>query len=200
MALCVCVCVCVCVRARAQSCLTLCKPMDSIRLLCSRNFPGKNTAVGCHALLQGIFLSQGQNPHLQHLLHGRQILYCSATGEAPLVTLMPSFSTHYERQVREKRLSRVSPTSRSTSRAYLNPASHLEPTAQPLNHSPWLCSKARASGFSVPTACLWDRLPEATVLLTGPKAHSGPYKECTFLDPASQSVSKFSRLVVSDSL
>ena len=31
--------------------------------------PGKNTRVGCHAHLQGIFLTQGWNPHLLHLLH-----------------------------------------------------------------------------------------------------------------------------------
>ena len=31
--------------------------------------PGKNTEVGCHALLQGIFLTQGSNPHLLCLLH-----------------------------------------------------------------------------------------------------------------------------------
>ena len=31
--------------------------------------PGKNTGVGCHALLQGIFSTQGSNPHLLHLLH-----------------------------------------------------------------------------------------------------------------------------------
>ena len=30
--------------------------------------PGKNTAVGCHFLLQGIFLTQGSNPHLLSLL------------------------------------------------------------------------------------------------------------------------------------
>ena len=30
--------------------------------------PGKNTGVGCHALLQGIFLTQGLNPCLLHLL------------------------------------------------------------------------------------------------------------------------------------
>ena len=35
--------------------------------------PGKNTEVGCHALLQGIFPTQGLNPGL---LHCRQILYC----------------------------------------------------------------------------------------------------------------------------
>ena len=31
--------------------------------------PGKNTGVGCHALLQGIFLTQGLNPCLLCLLH-----------------------------------------------------------------------------------------------------------------------------------
>ena len=34
--------------------------------------PGNNTGVGCHALLQGIFQTQGSNPSL---LHCRQILY-----------------------------------------------------------------------------------------------------------------------------
>ena len=36
------------------------------------DFPGKNTGVGCHSLLQGIFLTQGSNPGL---LHCRHILY-----------------------------------------------------------------------------------------------------------------------------
>ena len=31
--------------------------------------PGKNTGVGCHALLQGIYPTQGPNPRLLHLLH-----------------------------------------------------------------------------------------------------------------------------------
>ena len=35
--------------------------------------PGKNTGVGCHFLLQGIFPTQGSNPGL---LHFRQTLYC----------------------------------------------------------------------------------------------------------------------------
>ena len=29
----------------------------------------KNTGEGCHSLLQGIFLTQGSNPHLLHLQH-----------------------------------------------------------------------------------------------------------------------------------
>ena len=34
------------------------------RLLCPWDSPGKNTGVGCHFLLQGIFLTQGSNPSL----------------------------------------------------------------------------------------------------------------------------------------
>ena len=34
------------------------------RLLCPRDSPGKNTGVGCRALLQGIFPAQGSNPGL----------------------------------------------------------------------------------------------------------------------------------------
>ena len=45
------------------------------RLLCSWDFPGKNTGVGSHFLLQGIFPTKGSNPHLLCLLHCRQILY-----------------------------------------------------------------------------------------------------------------------------
>ena len=41
--------------------------------LCSRNFPGKNTGVGYHFLLQGIFPTQGWNPSL---LHCRLTLDC----------------------------------------------------------------------------------------------------------------------------
>ena len=39
------------------------------RLLCQQDSPGKNTELGCHALLQGIFLTQELNPRLFHLLH-----------------------------------------------------------------------------------------------------------------------------------
>ena len=37
------------------------------RFLCPRNFPGKNTGVGCLFLLQGIVSTQRSNPW--HLLH-----------------------------------------------------------------------------------------------------------------------------------
>ena len=57
-----------------QSCLTLCDTMD-----CSLpnssvhgDSPGKYSEVGCHALLQGIFPTQGSNTGL---LHCRWVLY-----------------------------------------------------------------------------------------------------------------------------
>ena len=42
-------------------------------LLCPGDFPGKDTGVGCHALLQGIFLTQGLKLHLFHLLHWQAV-------------------------------------------------------------------------------------------------------------------------------
>ena len=43
------------------------------RLLCPWDYPAKNTGVGYHALLQGIFLTQGSNLCLLWLLHCRWI-------------------------------------------------------------------------------------------------------------------------------
>ena len=49
-----------------QLCPTLCHPMNCspTRLLCPWDSPGKNTGMGCCALLQGIFPTQGLNSHL----------------------------------------------------------------------------------------------------------------------------------------
>ena len=63
-------------RARAQSLQprpTLLDPVDWF--LCPWDSPGKSTGVGCHALLQGTFLTQESNPQLLHLLHCRQIFF-----------------------------------------------------------------------------------------------------------------------------
>jgi len=58
------------------------------RLLCPWDSPGKNTGVGCHSLLQGIFLTQGSNPGLQHC---RRILYhLSHQGNQSTSTLFKS--------------------------------------------------------------------------------------------------------------
>ena len=80
-----CVCVCVCVLL-AQSCPTLqSRALWPTRLLCPWDSPGKNTGVGCHALLQGIFLTQGLNLVLRHC---RQILCHVSYEENPIYTLL----------------------------------------------------------------------------------------------------------------
>ena len=43
--------------------------LQPTRLLCPWDSPGKNTGVGCDALLQGIFPTQGLNPCLLHRLN-----------------------------------------------------------------------------------------------------------------------------------
>ena len=57
-----------------QLCLTLCDPMDCSSLGSSvhGDSPGKNTGLGCHALLQEIFLTPDIEPRPPAL---RQILY-----------------------------------------------------------------------------------------------------------------------------
>ena len=47
----------------------------------SMGFSGKNTGLGCHFLLQRIFLTQESSPRLLHLLHCRQILYPEPSGK-----------------------------------------------------------------------------------------------------------------------
>ena len=50
------------------------------RLLCPRDFQGKNTEVGSYSLLQGIFPTQGSNLGLPHC---RQILYQLSHQQSP---------------------------------------------------------------------------------------------------------------------
>ena len=68
----------------AQSCLALCHPVGSPPGSSVHGFlqARKNTGVGCHALLQGIFLTQQLNPNLPncrpilyHLSHQGSLLY-----------------------------------------------------------------------------------------------------------------------------
>ena len=73
-----------------QSCPPLCSPIgcspsgSSVR----GDSPGKNTGVGCHVLLEGIFPTQGLNPDF---LHCRQIFYCLSHKESPNVIMSLQF-------------------------------------------------------------------------------------------------------------
>ena len=72
-----------------ESCPTLCDPMD-----CSPpgssvygDSPGKNSGMGCHALLQGIFLTQGSNLGLMSPALADGFFTSNATWEAPKSTM-----------------------------------------------------------------------------------------------------------------
>ena len=56
---------------QSLSCVQLLRPhgQEPARLFYPWDFPGKNTGVGCHFLLQGIFPTQELNPYLLCLLH-----------------------------------------------------------------------------------------------------------------------------------
>ena len=54
-----CLCVCSVVSASLWPC-----GLQPPRFLCPWDFPGKNTEVGCHFFLQGIFLTQGLDSYL----------------------------------------------------------------------------------------------------------------------------------------
>ena len=79
----------ICACLVTPSCLTFCDiyGLYPARLLCSQNFLGKNIGVNCHFLLQGIFPTQGLNPHLLCLLCCRQILYLLSHRGSPQYTM-----------------------------------------------------------------------------------------------------------------
>ena len=68
MVMCMGVFVCVCTCSVLSDSLQPHGP-QSTRFLCPWDAPGKNTGVGCHFLLQGIFPTQRSNLHLLRLLH-----------------------------------------------------------------------------------------------------------------------------------
>ena len=72
-------CVCLCVSHLVVSASLQPYGLQPTRLLCPWDSLGKNTGVGSHFLLQGIFPTQGSHPCL---LLGRWILYHLATREA----------------------------------------------------------------------------------------------------------------------
>ena len=71
-----------CVRAYSHTTIWWPHGLQPTRLLCPWTFPGKNTGVGYHFLLQGIFPTEGLNLHLC-LLH----LLCWQADSLPLCHL-----------------------------------------------------------------------------------------------------------------
>ena len=56
---------------------------------CPWGFPGKNTGVDCHFLLQEIFLTQGLNPSLLHFLHWHADSFTNVPPLASVLYLQP---------------------------------------------------------------------------------------------------------------
>ena len=71
------------------SCVWLFATLWTTKLLCPCDSSGKNTGVGCHDLLQGIFPSQGSNPPLLCALYWQ-------SGSLPLALPgKPPFPQHH---------------------------------------------------------------------------------------------------------
>ena len=77
--------------AYSLRCVRLCKSLDYSPAGSSvhGHSPGKNTGVGCHVLLQGIFPTQGSD---LDLLHCRWSLYCLSHQGSPQKTLNTAIS------------------------------------------------------------------------------------------------------------
>ena len=80
------------------ACLVIFDPLQPhglqpTRFLCPWDFPGKDTGVGCHFLLQGICLTQGSNSSLLHFLHWQVDSLPLSNLESPFSS---AFSTHCE--------------------------------------------------------------------------------------------------------
>ena len=116
----------------AQLCPTCCDSLDCpVRLLCPWYSPGKNTGVGCHALLQGIFLTLS----LLHLLDWQADSLPLAPPGKPLVS-----DSHYlVRMVFQKGCGR---------------ASHI-PEAGTMPARRWCCAFSVCTPRSPPEFCFY---------------------------------------------
>ena len=79
-------CVCVCVSCSIGSDSLWPHRLYPTRLLCPWDSPSKNTGMGCHSLLQGIFPTKGSDPCL---LHCWQILYHLSHEGSPQFSIRP---------------------------------------------------------------------------------------------------------------
>ena len=103
------VCCCCCCCLVTESCLTLLqlRGLKPARLLCPLDFPGKNTGLDCHFLLQGLFLTQGSNPLL---LNWQADIYHRASREACLLVCWLAIVSLFDMIARKFRLKFMSQT------------------------------------------------------------------------------------------
>ena len=120
--MCVCVCVCVCVSVCTRACLhnrhididrimsdsLQNRALKPTRLLCPRDFPGKNTGAVCHFHLQEIFLDQTLISCISKkiLYHWGQLETTPPNGITRSVSLAPHPPLCFENCLSVKGLSR----------------------------------------------------------------------------------------------
>ena len=114
-------------------------------------FSGKNTGVGCHFLLQGIFPTQGS---CMYLLHYRQILYHWATREAIIaygdysheikrcLLLGKKPTTNLDNVLKSRDI--ILPTKVCVVKALFFSSSHI-----------WMCKLDHKEGWVPKNWCLW---------------------------------------------
>ena len=114
------------------------------RLLCLWDSPCKNTGVGCHALLQGIFLMQGSNPGLPHC---RRILYQMSHQGSPGLGIRPYYSNGKESACNTRDPGSILGSRRSPgvsewqpTPVFLHGESHGQRSLA--GHSPWGCKES----------------------------------------------------------
>ena len=150
-------------------------------------FPGKNTGVGGHCLLQGFFLTQGSNPGL---LYCRQILYhlshwCACTLSLqsfltlcdPIDHSLPGFSVHKVLQARILEWVALLSSRGSSQLRDRNCILHLlhrqvdssplAPPGKPLSH--WLSSVQSFSHVRL-FATLWIAAHQASLSITSSRS------------------------------
>ena len=100
------------------------------RLLCSWDSAGKNTVIGCHALLKGIFPTQGLNSYLLYLLHWQADSLPLAPPVLPLYIMefgLPIFCSCFCIYVQGKNWHIISPTQNVLLKCYLLLHNNLHP-------------------------------------------------------------------------
>ena len=125
---------------------------QTTRLLCPWDSPGKNAGVGCHFLLQGVFLIQRSNLQLLHLLHCRQILYLWATRK-PNIKVFLFSSVQFSCSVMSNSLRPDEP--QHARPPCLSPTPRVYPNSSPLS---WWCIPTIPSSV-IPFSSLLQSFP-----------------------------------------
>ena len=142
--------------------------LQSTSLLSPQNFPSKNTGVGCHFLLQGIFLTQGLDPHLLRLLHWQESQPVFLKYEVFHTSLDSALGPSHQLQMSRRIMNIIPLLGRSSGGGYGNPLQYswLE---NPMDRGVWWATvhgvtrgQTRLKQFSTQTCMYSYKSPQNT--------------------------------------